>query len=74
MILLGDFNAKSKSWSVSDTSTEEGKALENLNGVKQVISVPTHISLHFSSCIELIFVKLPSLVTDSGINPSLHHT
>ena len=28
VILLGDFNAKSKSWSVNDTTTEEGTILE----------------------------------------------
>ena len=45
VILLGDFNAKSKSWSVNDTITEEGRLLENLTclyGMKQLISAPTH--------------------------------
>ena len=45
VILLGDFNAKSKSWSVNDTITEEGRLLENLtclHGMKQLISAPTH--------------------------------
>ena len=46
VILLGDFNAKSKSWSVNDTTSEEGTILENLTslyGMKQLISDPTHI-------------------------------
>ena len=30
VILLGDFNAKSKSWSVNDTTSEEDTILENL--------------------------------------------
>ena len=30
VILLGDFNAKSKSWSVNDTTSEEDSILENL--------------------------------------------
>ena len=75
VILLGDFNAKSKSWSVNDTTTEEGTILENLTslyGMKQLISDPTHILQHFSSCIDLIFVNQPNLVIDSGIHPSLH--
>ena len=74
MILLGDFNAKSKSWSVNDI-TEEGTILENLTslyGMKQLISAPTHILQHSSSCIDLIFVNQPNLVIDSGIHPSLH--
>ena len=75
MILLGDFNAKSKSWSINDTTTEEGTILENLTslfGLNQLISDPTHILQHSSSCIDLIFVNQPNLVIDSGIHPSLH--
>ena len=65
VILLGEFNTKSKSWSVNDTTTEEGKILENLtslygNGMKQLISAPTHILQHSSSCIDLIFVNQPN--------------
>ena len=30
VLLVGDFNTKSKSWSVNDTTTEEGTILENL--------------------------------------------
>ena len=76
MTLLGDFNAKSKSWSVNDTTTEEGTILENLTslfGLNQLISDPTHILQHSSSCIDLIFVNQPNLVIDSGIHSSLHH-
>ena len=75
MILLGDFNAKSNSWSVNDTTREEGTILENLTalyGMKQLISDSTHILQHSSSCIDLIFVNQPNLVIDSGIHPSLH--
>ena len=52
VILLDDFNAKSKSWSVNDTTTEKGTILENLTslyGMKQLISDPTHILQHSSS-------------------------
>ena len=75
VILLGDFNAKSKSWSINDTTTEEGTILENVTslfGLNQLISDPTHILQHSSSCIDLIFVNQPNLVIDSGIHPSLH--
>ena len=75
VVLLGDFNAKSKSVSVNNTATEGGTISENLTslyGMKQVISIPTHILQHSSSCIDLIFVNQPNLVTDSGIHPSLH--
>ena len=40
--------------------------------MKQLISAPTHILQHSSSCIDLIFVNQPNLVIDSGIHPSLH--
>ena len=75
VILLGDFNAKSKSWSINDTTTEEGTILENLTslfGMKQLIYDPTHILQHSSSCIDLIFFNQPSLVIDfwySSITP-----
>ena len=75
VILLGDFNAKSKPWSVNDTITKEGTVLVNLAslyGMKQLISNPTHILQHSSSCIDLIFVNQPNLVIDSGIHPPLH--
>ena len=75
MILLGDFNAKSKSWSVNGKTREEGTILENLNflyGMKQLICAPTHILQHSSSCIDLIFVSQPNLVIDSDIHLSLH--
>ena len=74
VILLGDFNAKSNSWSVNDTMTE-GTLLENLTclyGIKQLISAPTHILQHSLSCIGFIFENQPNLVIDSGIHPSLH--
>ena len=75
VILLGDFNAKSKSWSVNDITTEEGTILENLislYGMKQLIFAQTHISQHSSSCIDLIFVNQPNLVIDSGIHQSMY--
>ena len=48
--------------------------LTSLYGMKQLISDPTHILQHSSSCIDLIFVNQPNLVVDSGIHPSLHLT
>ena len=78
IFLLSFINALiicSKSWSVNDITTEEGTILENLTslyGMKQLISAPTHILQHSSSCIDLIFVNQPNLVIDSGIHPSLH--
>ena len=64
-----------KLWPVNNTTTKEGIILGNLTslyGMKQLISAPTHILQHSSSCIDLIFINKPNLVTDSGIHPSLH--
>ena len=75
VILLGDFNAKSKSWSVNDTTTKESTLMENvtsLYGMKQLISASTHILQDSSIYIDLIFVNQTNLVTDSSIQPSLH--
>ena len=75
VILLGDFNAKSNSWSVNYTTTEEDTILENLtslHGMKKLISAQTHILQHSTSYTDLIFVNNPNLVIGSGIHPSLH--
>ena len=55
-----NFYAKSKSWSLNDTTTEEVR--------KQLISAPKHILRHSSSCIDLIFDNQPNLLIDSGIH------
>ena len=52
VVLLGDFNAKSNNWCKFDTTTSEGKVIENISSqfaLYQVINEPTHIfesSLH----------------------------
>ena len=77
VILFGHFNAKSKSWSVNDTKTEEGTILEILTSLyemKQLISAPRHILQHSSSYIDFIFFTQSNLVIDSGIHPSLHQS
>ena len=46
VLMIGDFNAKSCNWSISDTTTPEGaqlKSFASLYGIKQLISEPTHI-------------------------------
>ena len=72
MILLTDFNAKWKSFSVNNTKTEEATVLGNLTSLyemKQLISAPTHTLQNSSSCIDLTFVNHLNLLTDSGIHP-----
>ena len=73
--LLGDFNAKSSNWCKNDTTTTEGKAIENITlqfGLHQMTDEPTHILESSSSCIDLIFTSQPHLITESGVHPSLH--
>ena len=75
MILPGDFNAKSKSWSINDTTSEECTILENLTslyGMKQLIYDPNHILQHSSSYTDLVFVNQPNVIIDSSIHSSLH--
>ena len=74
-IILGDFNAKSKSWWKSDIDTVEGTKIDAVTssyGLQQLISQPTHLLANSSSCIDLIFTDQPSLVVDCGTHPSLH--
>ena len=74
-IILGDFNARSKSWWKSDIDTIEGTKIDAVTssyGLQQLVSEPTHLLANFSSCIDLIFTDQPILVVDCGIHPSLH--
>ena len=74
-VILGDFNAQSKSWWYGDSTTVEGTRLDSLvstHGFNQLISEPTHILQNLLSCIDLIFTDQPSLVVDSGVHPTLH--
>ena len=46
LLLLGDFNAKSKTWFINDQSSNEGTQLESLTslyGMTQLIAEPTHV-------------------------------
>ena len=73
--ILGDFNAKSKSWWLEDVTLHEGTHIESLtamHGLQQLISDPTHLPPNSSSCIDLIFTDQPNLTFNSGIHPSFH--
>ena len=74
-VILGDFNAQSKSWWSGDSTTMEGTRLDSLvstHGFYQLISAPTHILRNSLSCIDLIFTDQPRLVVDSSVHPNLH--
>ena len=38
----------------------------------QIVSEPAHVQRNSSSCIDLIFTDQPSLVTNNGVQASLH--
>ena len=74
-VVLGDLNARSPAWWSEDITTLHGTQIDSLttmHGFKQIISDPTHILPHSSSCIDLIFTDQPNYVIDSGTHPSLH--
>ena len=74
-IIIGNFNARSKSWLPDDVTSHEGTHIESLktmHGLQQLISDPTHLLPNSSSCIDLIFTDQPNLAVDNGVNPSLH--
>ena len=75
MVVLGDFNAKSKHWCNQDSTNFEGISIKNVTsqfGLSQIITEATHILGSSSSCIDLIFTTQPNLVVESGVHPSLH--
>ena len=74
-IILGGFDARSKSWWADGTTSPEGTDIDSLttvHGLQQLISEPTHLLPNSLSCIDLIFTDQPNLVVDSGVHPSLH--
>ena len=74
-VAFGDFNAKSQTWCKNDKTLYEGFKFNILTcsqGLHQLINEPTHLVDSPSSCIDLIFTSQPNLVTESGIQPSLH--
>ena len=69
-MISGDFNCRSNSWLEGDISTKKGFDLESFSsshGLHQLITYPTHILPHSSSCIDLIFIDQPNFVIDSGV-------
>ena len=74
MVVLGDFNAKFKSWYTNDSTKFEGLKIDLTVsfGFYQIINKPTHILNNSSSCIDLIFTTQPNLVMESGVHSSLH--
>ena len=74
-VILGGFNARSKSWWSEDLTTNEGLVIDSLTttyGLNQLIAYPTYLLLNSSSCIDLIFKDQRNLAIDSGVHPSLH--
>ena len=75
VLITGDFNITSiNSWK-NDLSTSESTQVDSLTtsySLSQIISDPTHILPNSSFFIDLIFRNQPSLVTESGVHPSLH--
>ena len=74
-VILGDFNAQSKSLWSGDSTTMEGIRLDSLVSTykfHQLISEPTHILRNSLSCVELIFSDERSLVVNSGVHHTLH--
>ena len=75
VIITSDFNCRSTQWWENDIKNNEGKIFEPItaeNGFHQLISEPTHLIGDAKSCIDLIFIDQPNLITESGVHPSLH--
>ena len=75
MVVIGDFNAKSKHWYSQDSTNFEGITTENVTsqfGLSQILKEATHILESSSSCVGLIFTIQGNLVVDYGVHTSLH--
>ena len=80
-LILGDFNAKCKTWWPNGNSNSCGLLLNDLLatcGYSQLINEPTNFEPNkIPSCIDLIFANQQNIMLDSGVLPSLstfcHH-
>ena len=75
IIILGDFNARFKSWWPDDVTSHEGTHVESLttiHGLQKRISDPNHLLPNSSSCTDLMFTDQPNLAVDSGVHLSFH--
>ena len=75
LVVLGDFNAQSKSWCLDDITTCEGSKIDSLtatHGLHQLKSQSTHPLPTSSTCIDLTFTDQPNLLVNSGVHPSHH--
>ena len=73
--ILGDFNARSKSWWYMDITSSEGSQIDSLTATYclwDFNSDPTHTLPNSSICIDLIIQDQPNLIVKSGVHPSLH--
>ena len=59
LVILGDFNARSKSWCL-DATTTKLTHYQQLMGCILVKSQPTHLLPTSSTCIDLIFTDQPN--------------
>ena len=74
----GDFNGHSESWWSGGDSNKEGLELENTffdRDLTQHITEPTNFRKNCNpSCIDLFLTDQPTLITNSGVRPSLDPT
>ena len=73
--VLGDFNTKDKLWFNQHNTSYEGSTLNYLiaqYGLTQILHEPIHILESSVSCINLVFTFQENIVTNSGVDSSLH--
>ena len=73
IVVLGDFNIKSKNWYINDKTTTEGAKIEfatSQYGLCQIINEPTHVLENSSPSIDLIFTSQSNSVVDPSLHPN----
>ena len=75
MVVLRDFNAKSKSWYTNDSTNFEGSKFNFLTsrfGFRQITNKLTDILNNSFFYVDLIFTTQTNLVMESDVHSSLH--
>ena len=74
LVMIGDFNAKSKNWYAHQENNPLGSRLFNFvsqNGMAQLIKKPTRITANSKSLIDLIITNTQNVISDSFVKPPL---
>lgn len=75
VVFMGDMNCRNTLFWGPDTTNTEGRALKaqfDSHDYDQLIHEPTRVVNNCQSCIDLLFINNPSIISEVGTRPKIH--